>query len=217
MDTIFIYKCLWFWRAFFMCKMKTHSRLAGLFFRVLVPGSSTPRCESYSSSSLYALPPLPCVPKMYWFVFISDSVPGSPPGHRSPAGSKEQEERPRKPGVDEVAALPRLCCAADLDPLEPKTQTRPEEPARDWDQQDLGMVLLPLGPSSLCPLTPTFFYCALMEEIREKYLCFLFKLLSPPVGEIWSIVIPKATGKQCVNIQQFLVLFTLRCEEGCHI
>lgn len=120
MDTIFIYKCLWFWRAFFMCKMKTHSRLAGLFFRVLVPGSSTPRCESYSSSSLYALPPLPCVPKMYWFVFISDSVPGSPPGHRSPAGSKEQEERPRKPGVDEVAALPRLCCAADLDPLEPR-------------------------------------------------------------------------------------------------
>lgn len=31
MDTIFIYKCLWFWGAFFICKMKTCSRLAEFF------------------------------------------------------------------------------------------------------------------------------------------------------------------------------------------
>lgn len=161
--------------------------------------------------------PLSLVSQRYWFAFIPDSVPGSPPGHRSLAGSKEQEERPRKAGVDEVAAVPRLCCAAHLDPLELTTQTRPEEPARNRDQQNLGRILLPLDLRKLCsshPLTPTFFCSALMEQIREKYLCLL--TLQTLVSPSWRNLVYSNSLSKWKAVWEDPSFIHLRGAEGYH-
>lgn len=71
--------------------------------------------------------------------FQTDFILGSLPGHMCTTGSKEQEEKSWKLGVDEVASLCHTSAALQtwVDFIQPPMKTHHEGPGRNWEQEHL--------------------------------------------------------------------------------
>lgn len=189
MDTIFIYKCLWFWRAFFMCKMKTRSRLAGDFrsfgSRVLHTKFWVPLFPQPMHSHLF--PVFPSV--LICFYFRLSSWISTWPQESCWEQRAGGEATEAGGGWGGSSATPVPCCrlgptwTGDANALRNRQGTGT---SRTWEWFYFHLAKVPCSLS----LPPSF--TMLWWSKWEKNTCafWLSKLLSPPVGEIWSLVIP---------------------------